>query len=659
MLYPKRTHSPLFYNTMYRFAILFSMALAVLSCDERKTSINKFSDPDIARIYDLKDRRVSDSLFTYLQHADPVIRREAALAFGSVQDTTAVERLAPLLDDKDRSVRKAAAFALGQTRCAASERILAEKILTEQDATVFNEIAEAYGKTARRWKNFSEKDYSDSVRAFGLAWSLYRAGLNNAVDTSEYRNVVDLLSESNTEMTRLGAAHFFARSAKDFSAVLPTLLAAAENENSDEVQMAAALSLRRVAKDASFEVLSNIVKGENDYRVRVNAVRALQAFPFETTKLVLFAALRDKSFNVGIAASEVILAKAFEADWIALANVAGTATHWRIQANLYQAAITQSESNPLIEEVKTIYRSSQNPYQKAALLTALRGAPSSWSFVNAEFQKADTPVVKGAALSALVSINRDKNFSPSWKRNFLGIYTAAIESGDPALISTAADAIADSTLGYRALITDAAFLVRAREKLKLPRDADALAPLEAAVAHVERRKNTFENKTEWNHPIDWEFVRSIPNDQRAIIKTSKGNITIRFYVEEAPGSVANFITLAQRDYFDHKFFHRVVPNFVIQGGCYRGDGTGSEDYSIRSEFSERRYKTGTVGMASSGKDTEGTQWFITHSPTPHLDGRYSIFAEVEKGIEVVHQIEVGDEIIDIELPDLAPKEKQD
>ena len=144
-------------------------------------------------------------------------------------------------------------------------------------------------------------------------------------------------------------------------------------------------------------------------------------------------------------------------------------------------------------------------------------------------------------------------------------------------------------------------------------------------------------------------VKKIPSDQKAIIKTSKGDITIRLFVDEAPGSVANFVTLASNKYYDGKFFHRVVPNFVVQGGCPRGDGWGSEAYSIRSEFSQRRYKTGSIGMASAGKDTEGTQWFITHSATPHLEGRYTLFAEVVQGMEVVHQIEVGDTIISVEI----------
>src|SRR5690606_13660018 len=119
-----------------------------------------------------------------------------------------------------------------------------------------------------------------------------------------------------------------------------------------------------------------------------------------------------------------------------------------------------------------------------------------------------------------------------------------------------------------------------------------------------------------------------------------------------PGSVMNFVTLASSGYYNSKNFHRVVPNFVVQGGCPRGDGWGSEDYSIRSEFSLRRYRTGSIGMASAGKDTEGTQWFITHSPTPHLDGRYTIFAEVEEGMDIVHLLEVGDQILSVDLPGL-------
>jgi cyclophilin family peptidyl-prolyl cis-trans isomerase len=238
------------------------------------------------------------------------------------------------------------------------------------------------------------------------------------------------------------------------------------------------------------------------------------------------------------------------------------------------------------------------------------------------------------------------------KKRFATWYEKAVRAGDAAVIGTVAGALADSTLGYRTVITDATFLTAAKKTLALPKDNEALQPLEAAIAYFEKRKLPAPVQNSFNHPVDWNVVKGIAQNQHAVIKTSRGNITLRLLVEEAPASVANFVNLARARYFDNKFFHRVVPNFVVQAGCNRGDGWGSEDYSIRSEFSPIRYTTGSVGMASAGKDTEGTQWFITHSPTPHLDGRYTIFAQVENGLDVVHHIEVGDRILTVEI--IAP-----
>lgn len=135
----------------------------------------------------------------------------------------------------------------------------------------------------------------------------------------------------------------------------------------------------------------------------------------------------------------------------------------------------------------------------------------------------------------------------------------------------------------------------------------------------------------------------------AEIETNKGNFTISFFPEIAPFTVINFIELVQKGYYDGVRFHRVVPNFVIQTGDPKGNGYGGPGYSIRSEFSPLHYDEGFVGMASSGKDTEGSQFFITHSPQPHLDGRYSIFAKVISGMDIVNSIYLDDFIISIKL----------
>jgi cyclophilin family peptidyl-prolyl cis-trans isomerase len=109
------------------------------------------------------------------------------------------------------------------------------------------------------------------------------------------------------------------------------------------------------------------------------------------------------------------------------------------------------------------------------------------------------------------------------------------------------------------------------------------------------------------------------------------------------------VRLAERGYFDGLVVHRVVPNFVIQDGDPTGTGSGGPGYTIRCEYNRLRYEAGMVGMALSGKDTGGSQWFITHSPQPHLNGRYTIFARVVRGMDVVHRIVQGDRVRKVEI----------
>lgn len=135
----------------------------------------------------------------------------------------------------------------------------------------------------------------------------------------------------------------------------------------------------------------------------------------------------------------------------------------------------------------------------------------------------------------------------------------------------------------------------------------------------------------------------------AKIKTEKGTITISFKPEYAPITVGNFVTLAENNFYNRVKFHRVVPDFVIQAGDTTGTGWGGPGYEIVSEFSPRPFVKGAVGMASAGKDTEGSQWFIMHSDFPHLNGRYTNWAEVINGMDAVDIIDEGDKIISIKL----------
>ncbi len=136
---------------------------------------------------------------------------------------------------------------------------------------------------------------------------------------------------------------------------------------------------------------------------------------------------------------------------------------------------------------------------------------------------------------------------------------------------------------------------------------------------------------------------ALPMGERKIrIVTNRGNIEIALYGDDAPNMVQSIITLAKGGFYKGLTFHRVVPGFVIQGGCPRGDGWGDAGYFLRSQFNHHGYERGVVGMAHSGKDTPGSQFFITHTPQPHLNGRYTVIGRVTSGMEVVDTIERGD-----------------
>ena len=139
-------------------------------------------------------------------------------------------------------------------------------------------------------------------------------------------------------------------------------------------------------------------------------------------------------------------------------------------------------------------------------------------------------------------------------------------------------------------------------------------------------------------------IARIGKQVTATVVTSKGSFVIEFLPEDAPLTLDNFVQLARKGYFNGITFHRVVPNFVIQGGDPRGDGNGGPGYSIRCEINEVPYERAAVGMALSGKDTGGSQWFVTHARQPHLDGGYTVFGRVIRGMDVVDRIARGDTI---------------
>ena len=138
---------------------------------------------------------------------------------------------------------------------------------------------------------------------------------------------------------------------------------------------------------------------------------------------------------------------------------------------------------------------------------------------------------------------------------------------------------------------------------------------------------------------------------KVVMKTSRGEIQIDLSAEHAPKTVNNFVFLSREGFYDGIVFHRVIPNFMVQGGDPTGSGMGGPGYSFEDETAGNplRHETGVLSMANAGPNTNGSQFFITHEAQPHLDGRHTVFGRVTDGMDVVNSIEQGDTIESVEV----------
>ena len=139
--------------------------------------------------------------------------------------------------------------------------------------------------------------------------------------------------------------------------------------------------------------------------------------------------------------------------------------------------------------------------------------------------------------------------------------------------------------------------------------------------------------------------------QTGVIALEKGGeIRVEFYPEDAPKTVENFVTLAKKGFYNGLNFHRVVPDFVVQGGCPKGNGTGGPGYTIKAEFNKQKHVRGTLAMArSQSPDSAGSQFYICYGATPHLDGQYTVFGKVVSGMEHVDRIKQGDKMTSVTI----------
>lgn len=614
---------------------------------------NIFIDPIIRQIYDLQNQRNTTGLIPFLSSENPRYREYTAIALASVQSPESIVPLAKVLNDSNDAARAASAYALGQTRSPLAETSLLNALQLEKSSRCISMILEALGKCGSVNALNSLLDYDthqDPEALLGQARGLYRFGLRNIHNQRCISLAFSLIEQTRSVDAQRIAAHFLSRANVILTPIYETLLLLYDNTDDLFARMAIVGSMGKAKHPSILERLKTIACSSLDYRIKVNAVRALGSFEYPVIKDTFFKLLSGPESNVAITVSEYFQARGNSSDASLYFKTAKQLKQWRVRANMYGAAITFSATDIQKEEISKwithVYSLSKNTYERVALVTALTGdTRNHYILENIAFSGDSIAIpIRSAAISSLANMCAASAGLGDEKllKTFSTIFKKAVESGDLSLITPAASILYDPQINLKRFITDSTFLSEALKKCKLPRDLEAWQELTRAVNYFEGRGDLPVVSPFVNRPIDWELVKSISPRQKVLLKTTKGDIVIELMVNDAPGSVSNFIRLIKENFYKHSTFHRVVPNFVIQYGCPRGDGSGGPDYTIGSEFGPLYYSEGTVGMASSGKDTEGSQWFITHSFSPHLDGQYSIFGRVISGMGVVHRIGIGD-----------------
>jgi cyclophilin family peptidyl-prolyl cis-trans isomerase/HEAT repeat protein len=633
---------------------------------------NANSDLVYQGIYNHQDKQNIDSVLLYFNHSNPGYRLAAVNAMASIQSELSIDSLVEILGDPIIEVRTAAAYALGQIGNLETVDPLMNAFVNKDTSdvdNVFNStILEAIGKTGNKslldvLASVESYRITDTLLLLGQSRAIYRYA-NRGINTQKGTNrMVELASnQAYPNEVRVIAANYLARAKDiDISKSQFRIAEALIGASDPNVRMAIALALRKVTEPDILKILQSQFIVEKDYRVKVNILKAFGSYKYIDNIDLILDHLDDENIHVANAAAQYLVDHGKRDDVEIYKTFAKKNLDHTVRAKIYASVLKHLPSYYI--ESRAIIRSSLlryikelkgKPYVAKHYVAALGQDPYSYAYLKEAAIDSGVVTIRTAGMEALSKIVSGKSFvntfrfrSDRVKIEILDIIKEQFAKGDVGTMAIGAGILSNEKIGYRNLIQNDSFLIAAAAKLSLPREIETYNEIKKALAYINNVKYKAE-KNSYNHPINWKTLATVSDSTIAVVRTNKGNFTIKLFGNTTPGSVANFIDLANDDFFDNKVYHRVVSNFVIQGGCPRGDGYGSLDYSIRSELPQLYYDDeGYVGMASAGLNTEGTQWFVTHSPTPHLDGKYTIFGKVTEGMDVVHQIVEGDKIIDV------------
>ena len=618
-------------------------------------------------------RPAPSDLVKLLTDPEGRVRRRAALAVGRVGLVDGVAPLLPLLSDGDVEVRQMAAFALGLIGHASARPALLQA-LQDAEPIVQGRAAEALGLIADR----ADADaVSAMVRTRIAAGALtgiepddlsyplappveaVRLGLYALVRLGSYEALAAAaLDAAGQPVSRWWPVAYALQRSADARAV-PALLALIDTPGRYTAAFAVRGLVTTKATQAAARIRPIVEQRRADAAVLIQAIRAVTSLGDKAAMPALIKIIADPSVAPGLRL-EVMTAIATLADGESadvlvelvsdrLAGVRGAALRAlaRVDPDVFIATLAGLEPDP-------------DWTVRVAEATALGSLPPDRSLPRLSILMADQdPRVVPAAIAALAIARPagvDKMLLAALGADDFVVRAAAASalatvkavSAVPALLDAYRDAAGDSTYVARAAILTAVNTIEPATGRQLLQqalsDRDWALRVRAATLLKEQGVadvDTAIRPATAGRPVDdpaWQAIVVPTFSPHAFIDTDKGTIEIELAVLDAPLTVNNFITLARQGFFTGVAIHRVVPDFVVQDGDPRGDGEGGPGYTIRDELNKRPYLRGTVGMALDWEDTGGSQFFITHSPQPHLDARYTVFGHVVSGMEVVDRI---------------------
>ncbi len=654
------------------------------------------------KILTAQDLRDVKALNILLRDSRPATRAKAAFAAGSVQDTSLIARLAWLLNDEDSNVRSASAFALGQMNFVVDSvqrrsisAALIKRFGQEIREAVQVRIIEGLGKTGdslsldalMKYMTKSGLGASKGEAALSVGRYGYR-GIKNPAAANFAATV--LADGKKSEKWKAAYAMFRIGEKSLLDPHARTLTHAASDKDPD-VRMYVATALGKALTAPNLEPLVSLAGSDPDWRVRVNALKALAAFDMPSSSglaTTIVMAFNDSNEHISLAALSAVGskdAKQFDDSHPiieALKRIVSNESSrysWRQQreAAISIAKLRGENSYEMLFEQVNRGRLLKNSYVEALGVIPTESALREVI----EYTRQGDPRTQRLAMESVLSIAKNIHLSTAMLRSTKTAIGNGLSSNDAAVITVAAGALVESLFVDYFSVSN---LLGALQRLKsadnaeamgaiiqslavlkadgavatltaLLRDKDRSVALEAATALEKITGSSYKQllppqagpaHTDFNWVL-LEWIRKHPTVE---VRTSRGTFTLALLTDEAPFTCINFATLIRKGFFNGLPFHRVVPNFVVQGGDPHGDGWGGPGYAIRSEFGYEHYKRGMAGVASSGKDTEGSQFFVTHSNQPHLDCRYTIFGRVTAGMDVIDAMQVGDRIEVMKFP---------